>query len=153
MVLQPFVGPWPLFQSLNIFTQPVGLLGRGISPLQGGNLGTGQNKHRINAHKHPCLKWDSNPRSQCLSGRRQFMPPWCARCRTIAHKNEPWAARWILLWIHRDLQCIEVKILWRQWSELSPPPRRSHDPYVLRHWDLKYARRKRKIKFSEFHGS
>jgi hypothetical protein len=29
---------------------------------------------RINAHRHPCLKWDSNPRSQCLSGRRQFMP-------------------------------------------------------------------------------
>jgi hypothetical protein len=31
-------------------------------------------QHRINAHKHPYLKLDSNPRSQCLSGRRQFMP-------------------------------------------------------------------------------
>jgi hypothetical protein len=33
-------------------------------------------QHRINAHRHrhPCLKWDSNPWSQCLSGRRQFMP-------------------------------------------------------------------------------
>jgi hypothetical protein len=30
--------------------------------------------HRINAHRHPCLEWDSDPRSQCLSGRRRFMP-------------------------------------------------------------------------------
>jgi hypothetical protein len=34
----------------------------------------GQHKHRMNAHRHPCLKWNSNTRSQCLSGRRQFMP-------------------------------------------------------------------------------
>jgi hypothetical protein len=32
------------------------------------------NTNRINAHRHRCLKWDSNIRSQCLSGRRQFMP-------------------------------------------------------------------------------
>jgi hypothetical protein len=31
-------------------------------------------KNRINAHRHPCLKWDSNPRSQCLRWRRQFIP-------------------------------------------------------------------------------
>jgi hypothetical protein len=30
---------------------------------------TGQYKHRINANKHPCLEWDSNPRSQHSSGR------------------------------------------------------------------------------------
>jgi hypothetical protein len=30
-------------------------------------------KHRINTHRHPCLEWDSNPWSQCSSGRRQFM--------------------------------------------------------------------------------
>jgi hypothetical protein len=30
--------------------------------------------HRINAHIHPCLEWDSNPRSQCSCGRRRFMP-------------------------------------------------------------------------------
>jgi hypothetical protein len=35
---------------------------------------TEQQKHRINSHRHPCLKWDSNPRSQCSSVRRQFMP-------------------------------------------------------------------------------
>jgi hypothetical protein len=30
-----------------------------------------QNKR---THRHPCLEWDSNPRSQRSSGRRQFMP-------------------------------------------------------------------------------
>jgi hypothetical protein len=74
VALQPFVGPWPPFQFLDLFTQSVGLLGRGIRPPQGRYLHTGQHKHRINAYEHPCLKWDSNPRSQCLSGRRQFMP-------------------------------------------------------------------------------
>jgi hypothetical protein len=29
--------------------------------------------HRINTNRHPCLKWNSNPRSQLLSDRRQFM--------------------------------------------------------------------------------
>jgi hypothetical protein len=27
-----------------------------------------------NANTHPCLDWDSNPRSQCSSGRRQYVP-------------------------------------------------------------------------------
>jgi hypothetical protein len=61
------------FNSL-IYTQSVELLGRGISPPQGRYLLTEQHKHRINAHRHPCLAWDSNPRPQYLSGRRQFMP-------------------------------------------------------------------------------
>jgi hypothetical protein len=39
-------------------------LGRGISPLQCLYLHRRRHKHRINAHRHPCLKWDSNPRSQ-----------------------------------------------------------------------------------------
>jgi hypothetical protein len=51
MALQPFVGPWPLFQFRNLFTQSVKPLGRGISPSQGRYLHTGQHKHRINAHK------------------------------------------------------------------------------------------------------
>jgi hypothetical protein len=33
IALQPFVGPWPLFQFLDPI-RSVGLLGRGISPLQ-----------------------------------------------------------------------------------------------------------------------
>jgi hypothetical protein len=50
----------------------VGLFGRGISRSQRRNLFTEGHKHRMNAHRHPCLEWDSNPRSQCSSGRRRF---------------------------------------------------------------------------------
>jgi hypothetical protein len=35
MALRPVVGTWPLFQFLDLFTQSVGLLGRGIRPSQG----------------------------------------------------------------------------------------------------------------------
>jgi hypothetical protein len=45
--------------SLDLYTQSVGLLGRGISPSQGHYL----QKHRINAYKHPYLECDSNLRS------------------------------------------------------------------------------------------
>jgi hypothetical protein len=72
--LKPFIWPWPLFQFLDLFTQSVGPLGRRISPSQGRYLHTGQYKYRINAHRHPCLKWDSTPRSQRSNERRQFMP-------------------------------------------------------------------------------
>jgi hypothetical protein len=65
------VGPWLLFQFVNLYTV-------GRTPWTGDQpvarslpAHTGQHKHKINAHRHPCLKWDSNPRSQCLSGRRQ----------------------------------------------------------------------------------
>jgi hypothetical protein len=44
MALQPVVGPWLPFQFLHLFTQSVGLLGRGISPSQSPYLHTGQNK-------------------------------------------------------------------------------------------------------------
>jgi hypothetical protein len=68
-----------------ICSQSVGLLGRVIGPSQGLYLNTGQHKHRkTRTHtKHPCPKWDSNPRSQRPSERKQFMPqtarpPWPA---------------------------------------------------------------------------
>jgi hypothetical protein len=57
-----------------IYTHLVGLLGQGISPSQGRYLHTRQHKHRINAHRHQCLEWDSNPQPQCSSGRRRFVP-------------------------------------------------------------------------------
>jgi hypothetical protein len=71
-------GPWPFFGFL-IYTQSVGLLGRGISPVAR-PLPT----HRTNAHRHP---W-----SQCWSGRRRFVPYtarplWSADHRTIQAKN------------------------------------------------------------------
>jgi hypothetical protein len=62
------------FFSFLIYTQSVGLLGRVTSMSQGRYLYTEQRKHRLNAHRHPCLQWDSNPRCQRLSERRQFMP-------------------------------------------------------------------------------
>jgi hypothetical protein len=81
----PFVGPWPVFSYLIFHTV-------GRTPWTGDQpvtmqppAHTGQHKHRINAHRHPRLKWDSNKRSQCLSGRRRFMPQtarplWSASC-------------------------------------------------------------------------
>jgi hypothetical protein len=55
-------------QFLNL-RQSTELLGRGISPSQGRYL----HKHRINADKHPCLEWDSNPRSQRSREQRHFI--------------------------------------------------------------------------------
>jgi hypothetical protein len=45
--LWPFIRPWPLFQFLDLFTQSVGLFGRGISASQGRHLHRGKHKHRI----------------------------------------------------------------------------------------------------------
>jgi hypothetical protein len=50
MNVQPFVGPWPLFEFHNLFTQSVEHLGRWISSSQGRYLHTGQHRHRINTH-------------------------------------------------------------------------------------------------------
>jgi hypothetical protein len=64
--------PWnALFHfSFLILRQSIGLLGWVSSPSQDRYL---THTHRINTHRHPCLEWDSNPRSQWSSGRRQFM--------------------------------------------------------------------------------
>jgi hypothetical protein len=56
MTLQPFVGPWPVSQFRNHFKQTVGLLGWVTSTSQGRYLNTGQNKHKIKLHMHPCLR-------------------------------------------------------------------------------------------------
>jgi hypothetical protein len=55
MAWQPFVGPCPLFQFLDLFTQSVGPLGQGISPSLGRYLHIGQHKRRIRVHRHPCF--------------------------------------------------------------------------------------------------
>jgi hypothetical protein len=76
MALPAHSGPRSLTQFRNHFTQTVGLLGRVTSPSQGRYLNTGQHKHRINTShttKHPCLEWDSKPRSQHPSERSQFI--------------------------------------------------------------------------------
>jgi hypothetical protein len=71
MALQSFRF-WPLFQFLNHIHS-------WYDPLDGESARCKaatytQHKHRINAHKHPCLECDSKPRSQCSSGRRLFKP-------------------------------------------------------------------------------
>jgi hypothetical protein len=68
VILQRFVGPWLLFQFLDLFTQSVWLLGREMSPSQGRYLHTGQHRHRVNAYRHPCLKWDLNRHPSFLPG-------------------------------------------------------------------------------------
>jgi hypothetical protein len=52
MALQPFACPWPLLQFLNLFRQSVGLLGRGISPLQGPYLHKEQQTQNKRTHIH-----------------------------------------------------------------------------------------------------
>jgi hypothetical protein len=74
MALQSFIGPWAVFSVSWSFYTVTGLLGRLISQSQGRYLHSEQHKHRINANRHPCLEWDSNPRSQRSSERRKFMP-------------------------------------------------------------------------------
>jgi hypothetical protein len=49
VALQPFVGPWPLLQFRNHFSQPVGLLGRVVNQSQGRYLHVGQ-QDRINTY-------------------------------------------------------------------------------------------------------
>jgi hypothetical protein len=50
----------------------------GISPSQGLYLYKEQHKHRINAHGHSCLEWDSNPRSKCSKGQKTVHALDCA---------------------------------------------------------------------------
>jgi hypothetical protein len=90
MALPAHSGPWLLIQFRNHFSQTAGLLRRVISPSQGRYLNTGQHKQNKRIHtKHPCLEWDSNPRSQRQRERRQLMPQtarllWPAQTTTIA---------------------------------------------------------------------
>jgi hypothetical protein len=65
MALQPFVGPWPLFSFLILYTG-------GRIPWTGGQPvakplpthRTTQTQNKRTQYRHPCLEWDSNPRSQ-----------------------------------------------------------------------------------------
>jgi hypothetical protein len=70
MALHPFVGPWPFFSFVFLYTvcrtpwtgdQPVS------RPLPTRRTTQTQNKR---THIHQCLEWDLNPRSQRSSRRR-----------------------------------------------------------------------------------
>jgi hypothetical protein len=62
---------------------------------------TQNNTNRINAHRHPCLEWDSNLRSQYSSERRQFMlltvRPLCSACRYMRIDNALFCSAFCLL--------------------------------------------------------
>jgi hypothetical protein len=66
----PLLGLGPFFSFLILYT--VGLLGGGSARCKAATY-TQNNTNRINAYRHPWLEWDSNPRSQCSSERRQIM--------------------------------------------------------------------------------
>jgi hypothetical protein len=73
MALQPFVGPWPLFSFLILYTV-------GRTPWMGDQTverplpiyRTSQTHNKWD--KHPYLEWNSNPRSQYSTERTHFMP-------------------------------------------------------------------------------
>jgi hypothetical protein len=71
MALQPFVGPWPLLQYRNHFYTDGRTPWTSDQPLPTHRTSQTRNKR---THRHTCLEWDSNPRSQRSSERRQFMP-------------------------------------------------------------------------------
>jgi hypothetical protein len=61
------------FSVSSSYTQSVGVLGRGSARCKATTC-IQDSTNTLNAHRHQCLKWDLNQRSQCLTGRRQFMP-------------------------------------------------------------------------------
>jgi hypothetical protein len=63
MDLQPFVAPWPHFKFLNPIHSRQDSVDGGSARRKAATY-TEINTNRINAHRHPCLEWDSNPRSQ-----------------------------------------------------------------------------------------
>jgi hypothetical protein len=71
------IRPLGLFRFRTYFLKLMNVLDR--NPLTGDRpdarpLPTEDNTTQKNADIHPCLEWDSNPRSQCSSGRRQYVP-------------------------------------------------------------------------------
>jgi hypothetical protein len=84
-ILQPFVAPWPFFQFINLYTIGRALWTQDQPVIRTLPTHRTKKKNTINAHRHPCLEWVSNPQPQCLNGRRQFMPQavhplWSAHC-------------------------------------------------------------------------
>jgi hypothetical protein len=72
VVLEHFVGPWPLFQLLDLYTV-VRAHWMGDQPVAR-PLPAHRTIQRINAHKHLCVKWVSNPQSQRSNELKLFMP-------------------------------------------------------------------------------
>jgi hypothetical protein len=73
MALQPFVGHWFLFQFRDPIHSRKDCLDRG-SARRKASAYTKNNTNTENTQRHPCIEWDSNPWTQCLSSRRKVMP-------------------------------------------------------------------------------
>jgi hypothetical protein len=93
------------FSNLTVGRTPWG----GISPTQGHYLHTEQHQYIINASRHLCLGWDWNPRSQCSSGRRQFMPLWSAILVSTSYKTD---AEMYTIPLRLDLMLMRTKLHW-----------------------------------------
>jgi hypothetical protein len=76
MALQPSVRPWPLLQFRNLFYtdgRTPWTSDQSVARPQPTHRTT-QNRIKAHTHRHPCFEWDSNPRTQRSSERRQFIP-------------------------------------------------------------------------------
>jgi hypothetical protein len=60
------------------FAQSVGPLEEGAARHKAATYTQNNTKHSINAHRHSCFEWDSNPRPPSSNEGRQFIP-WTAR--------------------------------------------------------------------------
>jgi hypothetical protein len=78
MVVQPLWN-FAAFSVSYPYAQSVGLSGRGISPLQGTYLRT-EHKHRIKAHRHPCLESDANHDPSVRAGENWASLRSCGHC-------------------------------------------------------------------------
>jgi hypothetical protein len=127
MALQPFVGPCPLFRFLNLYT--VGRTPRtgdhpAARPLRAHRKTQIQNKSK--QYRHPWFEWDSNPRSQRSSYRRQFKP---------STARQLWSANIIVYVLEipykgtaLPLPATLRKVMLMLWPSLCPLPLRQFGP-------------------------
>jgi hypothetical protein len=123
MALQSFCWTLAPYQFLDLFTLSVGLLGRGISTSQGRYLHTGP-------HRHPCLKLDSNPGSQCLSWGRPH-----DHCDRLVYKHRCIISRccgraWRTDYrVHQDRGfCFQQQLVNVLWSMIRVAPKMAGKP-------------------------
>jgi hypothetical protein len=107
------------FFSFLIYTESVGLLGRGISPSQDRYLHT-EHKHRINAHKYPFLEWESN------------MIPVFERAKTVhALDSAATVIGSIIYCIHNMNEDASWSVIWRRPLHNNYKFTRFHHDYVF----------------------
>jgi hypothetical protein len=63
MALKPFVGPWPVLQFRNYIHGRIPWTGDQPITRPLPTYGTAQTQNKRMQYRHPCLKWNSNPRA------------------------------------------------------------------------------------------